>query len=423
MKNKLLFLLLVLGWIWGTSGCETAVPDDDDTVDDDSTDDDDDGADDDSADDDTGPVDADGDGHDATEDCDDTNADVYPGAAPICDGVEDNDCDGITDEGEADLDGDGFSECTGDCDDTNAAIHGGAWDILDGLDNDCDGDTDEDVIDCAALPASPTVEQFIPGARGSHGLAIDDAGIIVGSDCSALLRSDYQGNASVWVPGQGCGQEMTYLPDGHLVWVDDGQASLKTFDQKGTSVDLANASGAYGLIYGPDDYLYMSQGNNVKRVDPVSGIATTVTTLPGATTRSLDFSPDYSKMYISTQDGGDVYQVDLDANLDAIDAPTVLATGMGDYLDGLRVGACGYLYVPSYSNTALYRISPNGDVETFVDWPSLQEFGHGVIFGNGIGGWSATSLFLPVPYNGNTVKEVGVGEPSRAWGGTTLNAP
>ncbi len=44
-------------------------------------------------------TDADGDGYDAGEDCDDSDASVNPGAEEACDDV-DNDCDGAIDEGE-----------------------------------------------------------------------------------------------------------------------------------------------------------------------------------------------------------------------------------------------------------------------------------------------------------------------------------
>jgi hypothetical protein len=109
--------------------------------------------------------DADADGYDAEEDCDDANSVVNPGAAEICDGI-DNNCDGEVDEGVtttfyADDDGDGFGDAdttaeaceipdgyvaTGtDCDDDDAEVWPSAPEQCDGIDNDCDGQIDEDV--------------------------------------------------------------------------------------------------------------------------------------------------------------------------------------------------------------------------------------------------------------------------------------
>jgi hypothetical protein len=97
-------------------------------------------------------------------DCNDANAAVKPGAAEICNGVDD-DCDGSIDEGltfvtyYTDADGDGYgagsgsSLCSnpgagyvtqgGDCDDANASINPGATETCNGVDDDCDGSIDE----------------------------------------------------------------------------------------------------------------------------------------------------------------------------------------------------------------------------------------------------------------------------------------
>lgn len=111
-------------------------------------------------------LDEDGDGYIASSDCDDTNASAYPGAEELCNTIDD-DCDGDTDESDAtdqptwyqDSDGDGYGLSTstqvtcnapsgytaqsGDCDDTDGDINPGASESCDGVDNDCDGETDE----------------------------------------------------------------------------------------------------------------------------------------------------------------------------------------------------------------------------------------------------------------------------------------
>ena len=89
-------------------------------------------------------VDDDGDGWSScTGDCDDADPDTFPSAPALCDGVDDNDCDGLDDPNVLDVDDDGATGCDGDCDDSDAAAYPAAPDVCDGVDdNDCDGATD-----------------------------------------------------------------------------------------------------------------------------------------------------------------------------------------------------------------------------------------------------------------------------------------
>jgi len=120
---------------------------------------------------DTGFIDVDGDGYSATEDCDDIDASINPGADELCDGI-DNNCDGTIDEDDVvgvfiwyiDYDGDGYGDsrysttaCTQpsgyvadatDCDDLDRVIYPGADEYCDEIDSDCDGTIDEnDALD------------------------------------------------------------------------------------------------------------------------------------------------------------------------------------------------------------------------------------------------------------------------------------
>ena len=150
------------------------------------------------------PADVDGDGYTvAGGDCDDTNDEIHPGATELCDAL-DNDCDGSTDEGFTletyfpDADSDGYGDdahpsvgCAvpagsttvpGDCDDTSAEVYPDAPEDCDGIDDDCDGETDEGVTVVTWYPDLDG-DGFGDDAGATDGCDVPPGATVVPGDC------------------------------------------------------------------------------------------------------------------------------------------------------------------------------------------------------------------------------------------------
>lgn len=137
--------------------------------------------------------DQDGDGYDATADCDDTNPSVHPGAPELCDNDIDEDCDGQDAPCTADGDGDGYPP-PGDCDDAKASVHPGAVEVCgNGVDEDCSGQDEP----CTQPPDAGVVVVDGGAPQGDAGPSRDGGG-------DATLEADGGDATSRRVAG-GCG--------------------------------------------------------------------------------------------------------------------------------------------------------------------------------------------------------------------------
>lgn len=143
-------------------------------------------------------------------DCDDSNFDINPGSGEVCDDGVDNDCDGSVDEGCdvacPDDDGDGYQDavCGGtDCNDSDAVINPGTAEIPgNGIDENCNGASDDAVLTCS--DGTLLVIREMEYNRGDEKLHIKGratAGTtitIVDSDTGAVLAEEIRVREGKW---------------------------------------------------------------------------------------------------------------------------------------------------------------------------------------------------------------------------------
>ena len=160
-------------------------------------------------------VDADQDGYLASEDCNDGDALINPGAVEVCDEI-DNNCDGNIDEDVLsqyylDSDEDGFGDpaqsiesCQAaagyvlngnDCDDEDPNRYPSAIEICDDIDNNCDGNIDEDLGDMWYLDSDN--DGFGDETQSQRACTQPQGYIIQGGDCDDSTPDVFPGQEEI----------------------------------------------------------------------------------------------------------------------------------------------------------------------------------------------------------------------------------
>ena len=207
-------------------------------------------------------VDADGDGFDSTEDCDDDNADVNPDALELCDEI-DNNCDGTIDEETAedagiwyaDTDGDtfgdpdsslnaceapeGYVDNDSDCADDDADINPDAAEICDSLDNDCDTEVDEEATDMSTWYTDGDGDGFGDDASSTDACDQPSGTAAAGGDCDDANANINPGAAEI-CDGLDNDCDSSTTEEGMATWTDStGTAVDITADLTGTATSPA----------------------------------------------------------------------------------------------------------------------------------------------------------------------------------------
>ncbi len=231
-----------------------------------------------------GVADADADDFAADVDCDDDDPTIHPGAAELCDDV-DQDCDDVVDEDPTDattwypdLDGDSHGDGSSpvvacdapadhladgtDCDDASASVHPGADEVCDDLDQDCDDVVDESATDAGTWYTDDDGDGFGDPASGTASCEATSTQVADASDCDDTAATVYpwagdtQGDGvdgdCDGLDGEGVGSGFDYLavvPCSSCTWHDadadcrssgyDGLASIAGDTNDGVIRDLA----------------------------------------------------------------------------------------------------------------------------------------------------------------------------------------
>ena len=224
---------------------------------------------------------------DDDDDCDDSDATVYPGATELCDG-QDGDCDGALAGDESDDDGvecvedsggwDGSAISGGeDCDDDDSSAYPGAPEYCDTTDHDCDGESlDDDSVDVLTWYADVDGDGFgdatvtdidcqqafgwvsdatdcDDAVTGTHPGAEDIPYDAIDQDCSGEDLCDVDGDGfdfdGAECFGDDCDDANTDIhPDADEVWYDDvDQDCAQDSDYD------ADGDGFYSATYGGED--------------------------------------------------------------------------------------------------------------------------------------------------------------------------
>ncbi len=207
-------------------------------------------------------------GHTADDtDCDDTRRRVNPEARELCGNGLDDDCDGLTDGADdaepvrwfADLDGDGFGDPTAelalacdapadastdpsDCDDSDAAVNPAATEVwYDGVDQDCDGASDDDADGDGFDAEAQGGADCDDGEAAVNPAAIEICGDGLDNDCDGVADSCQVDRVFT---GEATGDQAGGALAGGSDLTGDGVADLVV------GADLQDAAGAgSGAVY------------------------------------------------------------------------------------------------------------------------------------------------------------------------------
>ena len=311
-------------------------------------------------------------------DCDDTAAAVNPGAAEVCNGIDD-DCDAAVDDADPDVDlttgsvwyedgdADGYgaaatalSACAQpsgtvsddtDCDDAEAAVNPGASEICNGIDDDCDGLAD----DADAGVDTSTGGTWYTDAD-ADGYGDSTAPLVACDQPSGSVTDDTDCDDTAPAVNPGASEICNSIDDDCDSLVDDADASLDA-TTAGTWY-LDGDSDGYGDASAPQQSCLQPSGNVADATDCDDSDAA--------------INPAASEVCNSADD-------DCDGLVDDADSSVDLTTGGTWYVDGDADGYGGSTAVSACAQPAgSETTSTDCDDSASAVYPGASEVCNGI---------------------------------------------
>lgn len=279
-------------------------------------------------------------------------------------------------------------------------------------------------FDCSTVPDQPGASVPLDAPRAYNDVVFDVDGGMVGWDGQVLLKATDPDTFAVHAPGIDMVYKLGQLPGGDLVAASQLDEVLR-IEPNGNSYPIAVGVNGYGLAVGSDGMVYVGTNNSgsspagIVRIDPDTQDRVTIAELDATPPRDFAFSRDYSALYFGTRDGGDVFKLPLDANLDPSGPPELLVTVPATWHDTVEVDACGNIYVGGLFGEQYYRINPDLSVDVMINF-TFENWAHGFDWGDPTGGWDELSIYMAHPDIGNRVDEVYLGVPGAHWEGVVI---
>lgn len=275
------------------------------------------------------------------------------------------------------------------------------------------GSTDTSTVGCV-LPPAPTSWTYIDDVPVSEDFAFDELGNMVNVDQGpdALFRTPYLGLPELLAPYSSSEVAgVAFTLDGRLALADEGNGALVLLGLDGTTTVLNGAMDQPNSITVDDQgFIYITAYDKIQRVDPVTGVGTTLLVVPDSDLDGLVFSPDFRRLWFNYDEDSIVGFLDLDAygNVLASQA-TVNLPEFGGELDGMAADECGNVYAIATDGSLFRVLADASQAELLITLSGVAGMTTSSLhFGSGIGGWASDHLFVMNRYGGIFEVEIGL---------------